>query len=435
MAHRSHPILRGLALSLALLTPPATLAAPDGGRPEYSSLAGSGLAPRDSSPAAPEGGAVLTAQNWDPPEDDEIAARAKLKAELDRIRRESLSGGNPSSFDPPMPVRKKAGSPATPVAEAGAQPVRQVSGAGGPQIDRLTGQLLVMAFKGSQPSDPGPKGIHFLLQSGLIAGALFSRENIQSKVQLKELMKFLWPGGAQNRPVFAVREIGGASDALPPIKDFEQWPAERDVAAKGDPQYAYSTYRSLGSALAGLGFNINFGPVLAPAGNVRDQSSSFGSNPLQTGVFAKTFILGHREENITAVPVVDGSDHSIRALKTLLVSDSGIPVAANANAGGDAGPFSAYDGLLRGVKFCFLAAPRGGEGQGAVNGFVRGCDVLVLESATENPAAARDEIALALTQATQTGELTLDALAASAQRLGELRSPAGNGGPTAARSQ
>jgi Glycosyl hydrolase family 3 N terminal domain len=376
------------------------------------------------------------AQNWASPEDDEIDARAKLKAELDRIRRESLGGDNPPSFDPPIPVRRKAGSPATSVAEAGAQqPVRQVNRPADPQIDRLTGQLLVMAFKGSQPSDPGPKGIHSLLQSGLIAGALFSRENIQSKGQLKELMKFLWPGGAQNRPVFAVREIGGASDALPPIKDFEQWPPAKEVAAKGDPQYAYSTYRSLGSALAGLGFNINFGPVLAPAGNVRDQTSSFGSNPLQTGVFAKTFVLGHREENIIAVPVVDGSDHSIRALKTLLVSDSGIPVAANVNISGGAGPFSAYEGLLRGVKFCLLGAPRGGEGAGAVNGFIRGCDVLVLESGTESPAGVRDEIALALAQATQTGELNLEALAASAQRLGELRSPAGSGWPAAARSQ
>ncbi len=375
------------------------------------------------------------AQNAAPPDDEASVARKKLKAELERIRREAAAAKGPQSFDPPMPVRRKNGTGTSVTAEA-AQPVRQPAQATDPRIDRLTGQLLLMSFRGVQPSDPGPKAVRTLLQSGLIAGALFGRDNIQTKPQLKELMKFLWPAGTQNRPLFALSEIGGTSDPFPQVKDFERWPSQSDVAAKGDPQYAYSTYRSLGSALAGLGFNLNFGPVLAASGNASDGKSSFGSNPIQAGVFAKTFILGHREENMIAVPAVDGSEHSVHALKMLLVPDPGTPIAVTMSEAGNTSPLPPFEGLVRGAKFCFVSLRLGNEGAGAVTGFRRGCDALILDGGVENTTAVRDEIAVALSQAAQNGDLSLDALTASALRLSELRSPGGHGWPAStARSQ
>jgi hypothetical protein len=231
-------------------------------------------------------------------------------------------------------------------------------------------------------------------------------------------MKFIWPGGPSNRPVFAIREIGSSSDALPPVKDFERWPSEMDIASKGDPQYAYSTYRSLGSNLALLGFNMNLGPILAVSGDGIDPASSFGSNPLQTGVFAKTFILGHREENVIAVPIVDGSEHTVRALKTIAISDPGIPIGSVIAKDRGEPPFSAYDGFISGVRICLSTPDTANLSAGA---FKRGCDVLVLNGAAEAPAAVRDEVALAISQAVRDGELTYDALNAAAQKLGELR--------------
>jgi hypothetical protein len=434
MAHRFYPILGGLVLCLAFLAPRESLAAAGGGGPQYSRVIARGLALGDRASTCAGAGQIWMVQNTVTPEDEAASARRKLKAELDRIRGDSAAGTGASSFDPPIPVRRK-GSTSTPAAiEAAAQQARPAAQPADPRIDRLTGQLLLMNFKGSQPTDAGPKAIRALFQSGVIAGALFSRENIQSKAQLKELMKFLWTPGAPNRPVFAVSEIGGTLDAFPAIKDFERWPSESDVAGKKDPQYAYSTYRSLGSALAGLGFNMNFGPVLAAAGNGGDPTSSFGPNPIQAGVFAKTFILGHREENVIAVPAVDGSDHSIRALKTLLVSDPATPIALAVSGAREMLPLSAFEGLVRGVKFCFVTLQHGNEGAAAANSFSRGCDVLAVDSGSENPAAIRDGIALALYQAVQNGDLSLDALNASAQRLVELRSPGVTAWP-AARSQ
>jgi hypothetical protein len=297
------------------------------------------------------------------------------------------------------------------------------AGAPDPKVDRLTGQLLLFNFRGSQPADAGPKAVRALMQSGLIAGVVFGRENIQGRAQLKELIKFLAPVGTSNRALIAVRESGGASEAFPAVKDFEMWPSQQAVATKGDPQYAYSTYRSMGASLASFGFNMNFGPLLAATVDVKDPTASFGSNPLQTGVFAKTFLLGHKEENVVAVPVVDSSIHSVRALKTILVSDPAIPIGAVMKEGSGIAPFSAYSGLGKGARFCFAAVSAANAGAGAVSGFKRGCDVLILDGGADSPATVRDQAAAGLAQAIQVGELTVDALNAAASRVADLRYP------------
>jgi hypothetical protein len=420
MAHRIYPIFGGLALGLAVFALQPAAAAMNGNAAEYSGLNAGGLASRDAPAVSALRDRLLrVAQNGAGPGDNAGAgARENLREELDRIRRETASGTGASSFDPPLPVRRRTGHTETAAAGTSAQQGQHPARAADPQADRVTGKLLLLSFKGNQPSDSGPKAIRALLQSGLIAGVVFGRENIQSKAQLKELMKFLWPGSAPHRPLFALREIGSSADALPPVKDFGRWPSEMDIASKGDPQYAYSTYRSLGSNLAMLGFNMNLGPVLAVSGDGLDPASSFGSNPLQAGVFAKTFILGHREENVIAVPIVDGSEHSVRALKTIAVSDPGIPIGSVIGKDRVAPPFSAYDGFISGVHIC-LTGPD--SANLSASAFKRGCDILVLNGAAETPSAVREEVALALAQAVQNGELTYEVLNAAAQKVSELR--------------
>jgi hypothetical protein len=164
------------------------------------------------------------------------------------------------------------------------------------------------------------------------------------------------------------------------------------------------------------------GPVLAVSGDGLDPASSFGTNPLQAGVFAKTFILGHREENVIAVPIVDGSEHSVRALKTIAISDPGVPIASVLGSDREATPFSAYDGFIRGVRIC-LTAPA--SSSLSANAFRRGCDVLVVNGAGETPGAIREEVAFAISQAVRNGELSYDTLNAAAQKISELRAPDG----------
>ena len=277
-----------------------------------------------------------------------------------------------------------------------------------------------MRFSGSEPTDSGPKTIRSLIHEGLIAGVMFGGDDVQSKGQLKELVKSLWQGGGKPKPLFAISEIGGARGVFPHMKDFETWPSERDVASNGDPEYAYLTYRSLGSFLAGLGFNLNFGPALGAAGAARDPSASFSDSPLQAGVFAKTFVLGHGDDNIVTVPVVDGSDLAVRALKTLLVSYPAMPIAITLTS--EMQPFAAYDGLVRGPRFCLIALKDGARRRGGQlfqPGMRRHRD----RRREGKPSRRQGPCRRGVSEAIKSGALSLAMLNASAQKLSALRSP------------
>ena len=470
--HRKYSIVGALALGLVLL---AAASAATGRAAEYSRATLPGLPSLDGSGKAATGGLVKTAENDAAPSGDDAAAaeaRKRLKNELDGMRRGAKHGKEDStqpakgddsksgSLQPakkkddsksasPRPAKKdddpksgssqpakkkaetKSASPqpaktsketAPETAEAPhAQPQKEPVPVIDPEINRAAGRLIVMRFNGNEPSDGGPKAIRALIHDGLIAGVIFGSDNVQSKGQLKELIKFLSPSGNGAKPIFAISEIGGAGGAFPHIKDFEAWPSERDVAAKGDPEYAYLTYRSLGTYLAGLGFNMNFGPAIGTEKVASDPSASFSDSPLQAGVFAKTFILGHRDDDIITVPLVDGSDIAVRALKTLLVSYPVMPIAVSITSA--APPFAPYDGLVRGPRFCFVAVSPANDATEVAGHFNHGCDVLVIDGGKESPAKIRDLIARGVADAIKSGALNLAALNASAERLSALRSP------------
>jgi len=450
MAHRNIPILRGLALGLALFAAAPSMASV---AVEYNGVSVHKEALLEAPVGNdPTGQRVKTAQN-NGASDEEASAEAqrKLKQELEQLRRKPPRDGGFSTVQvgPQQPTQQQPQSlpvkkpPASTTNEAQPKPKRTAPGATAeapqkpkpatpaavveaplpvgpaidPEIDRAAGRVLFLRFTGSTPSDSGTKAIRALLQGGQVAGVMFSPQNIASRAQLRELMKFLWQGNAQQKPFFAIREIGGNQDALPQLKEFEAWPTALDIVAKGDPEYAYSTYRSLGSNLSHLGFNLNFGPALSPSRLAAADASSFGANPLQSGVFAKTFILGHKDTNVVPVPVVDQSDLSVRALKSLLVAFPGTPVAAV--IGEDTASLAAYEALVRGPRFCFLGMSAGAAE--TVASFSKGCDVLVVDGGNESPAATRSLLAAAMADAVKNGTLSLADLQASAQRLSTLR--------------
>ena len=411
--HRNYSFIGGLAFGLVLFAAAVSAA-------EYSEAFLPGLPPVDAYGKPPAPGNVKTAENDaarardDAPKDD---ARKRLKTEVDRVKRATKQGDAEAKPASPQPAKKKepeASNPPRP------QPQKPPVPAIDPDIDRAVGKLIIMRFSGSDPSDNGPKAIRALLHDRQIAGVMFSGDNIQSKGQLKELVKSLAPGGDW-KPLFAISEIGGAGGSFPSVKDFESWPSEREVASKGDPDYAYLTYRSLGESLSGLGFTVNFGPTLGTEATQRNPSASFSDSPLQAGVFAKTFILGQRDGDIAPVPLVDGSEAAVRALKTLLVSYPAMPIAI-AVTGQAALPFTPYDGLVRGARICLVTLSPGASAADAASPFGRGCDAVVIDGGKESPAAVRELAVRGVSDAIKSGSLTLAALNASAQRLSTLRS-------------
>ena len=402
--HRNSSFAGGLALGLVLLAAWASAA-------EYSGASLPGLPQLDA--ARPFSGKIRTAENERASSGGD-AAKEEARKRLKNAKQEKAE----TKTAAPKPAKKPApqGADITPT-----QPQQQPVAAIDPDVSRAAGRLIILRFSGVEPSDSGPKAIRALIHDRLIAGVLFGGDNIQSRSQIKELTKFFAQAGAEAKPLLAVSEIGGAGGAFPRINDFEAWPSERDVASKGDPQYAYLTYRSMAAFLAGLGFTLNFGPALGMEQAAREPSASFGESPLQAGVFAKTFILGHNEDDIVTVPVVDGSDAAVRAMKTLLVSYPVMPLAVTVTSGVQ--PFTAYEGLVRGPRFCFVSLKAGSDPAEAASPFSQGCDAIVADGGKESPEVLRELIVRGISDAIKNGSLTLASLQASVQKLSALRSP------------
>jgi 3-hydroxyacyl-CoA dehydrogenase len=81
-------------------------------------------------------------------------------------------------------------------------------------------------------------------------------------------------------------------------------------------------------------------------------------------------------------------------------------------------------GFVKGPRFCFLTSTAGTGAPNAVESFRQGCDVLVLDEDNESPAAVREQVAQAVSEAVAKGDLTEQQLISSSQRVAVLRSQA-----------
>jgi hypothetical protein len=89
----------------------------------------------------------------------------------------------------------------------------------------------------------------------------------------------------------------------------------------------------------------------------------------------------------------------------------------------EAQPFAAYDGLVRGPRFCLVTVKQGSNPAVAAGYFNRGCDAIVIDGGKESPAVIRDLVVRGVSGEIKNGSLSLASLKASAQRLSALRSP------------
>jgi|GEM_PF-5737069 len=359
---------------------------------------------------------------FDDPDAPRTNSRARLEEELRRIRRPGSEQAQ-TAFNPPLPVRRKPGAPEAVAVENKPAPLPQNPIPAAPPIPRELEQLLsqrfIIQFAGTQPGDAGVKAARSLIQSGSIAGVVLDKNNVVSKAQLRELLRFFAQAGGRQKPFLAAREIGGSSTSFTFEKGFEPWPSQQAVAAKRDPQYSYSTYQTLSANLEYLGFNMNFGPRIALPDGPSGPADSFANDPLQIAVYAKTFILGHVEAGVIPVPILDAGDKPIQSLKALLVSYPDTPVAAGQSP--ESTTFHNYGSLIRGARFCFVSGKPEAVAAEVPESFRRGCDILVLTTVSEPPPVVLQRAMQTVAAAVRKGELTLALLSASSPRIDALR--------------
>ena len=138
------------------------------------------------------------------------------------------------------------------------------------------------------------------LEENPVGGLVYFAKNIQSEEQLKEML-----GNTAlyaKYPLFiAVDEEGGSvarvGSSIGPRVDSAE-----TTAATGNPENAYQAGVTIGTALHGLGFNVDFAPV-ADLANVEGsvmQGRSYGTDASEVSGFVTSMVRGLQEQRVSA---------------------------------------------------------------------------------------------------------------------------------------
>ncbi len=174
---------------------------------------------------------------------------------------------------------------------------------GMPLEDKVAGLFIVTpeTITGVGTAVQAGDGTRQALSEHPVGGLVYFKKNIQSEDQLRQMLTNT--ASYAEYPLFlAVDEEGGqvarvGSSGIGPKVD-----GAGDIGATGDAGNAYQAGVSIGSTLAGLGFNLDFAPV-ADLANVEGsvmEGRSYGSEAGSVSGFVASMTSGLRDQGVTA---------------------------------------------------------------------------------------------------------------------------------------
>jgi beta-N-acetylhexosaminidase len=216
----------------------------------------------------------------------------------------AVAGEMPAVLDYPPAQAKPA---AITDAPAGQEPARGPEDPGGrePSLRQMIGQMLLIGFPGTKPDEDWPQLVRGMIHDGRIGGVVLFPANIVAPSQVRALNAALESANARLRPFICVDQEGGAIQRLPKTRGFVGLPAAAEVA-RMTPDKARELDSRAADELAGLGFNVNFGPVVdlnINPGNptIGRRGRSFGADPDVVITYARQFIAAHTEAGVLTV--------------------------------------------------------------------------------------------------------------------------------------
>lgn len=182
----------------------------------------------------------------------------------------------------------------------GAAAARSVRAEGRYRLEKL----VVSGFRGVLPGDPEVDVIRRLLEADEIAGVILLRRNIISPEQLIKLSLSLREAAGSFVPIISVDQEGGVVARVDAENGFSDWMSAAEAAfLLRSEQEIFDYYLARTRELAGVGINVNFGPVLDLNLNPMNPiigrlDRSFGSDPEVVVRCASAFVRAHRATGI-----------------------------------------------------------------------------------------------------------------------------------------
>jgi beta-N-acetylhexosaminidase len=170
-------------------------------------------------------------------------------------------------------------------------------------LDIKIGQMILIGLPGTKVDS----GVLEAIQSGKIGSILLFEKNIPLKNSYLELKKIFWTyqKAATISLFIAIDQEGGKVNRL---KEKYGFPRSVSAAKLGEyPLDSVQFYSQItATTLAGLGFNVNFAPVVDVASNpnnpiIAKPERSFSAKPDSVSLFAREVIKQHRKAGVITV--------------------------------------------------------------------------------------------------------------------------------------
>lgn len=168
-------------------------------------------------------------------------------------------------------------------------------------LAQKTGQMILMGLKGRELASEECQ----IIQQVMPGGFVFHGDNVSNPDQLRHLISDLKSCAATTSgiPLFFAIDHEGEF-----INRFESgmtiFPSAQALGATNNPDYAYQVALASGQELSSTGINMVLGPVadvLTNYDNTVIGERSFGSDPLQVGLFVAQSVRGYREAGLISV--------------------------------------------------------------------------------------------------------------------------------------
>jgi beta-N-acetylhexosaminidase len=182
-------------------------------------------------------------------------------------------------------------------------PRPQSSKVGDQLLRRMIGQMVMVGYVGNKERDVGFQTVQEQAAKGRLTGVLYLGRNIRTLDGVKAMNEALQASTDGMPLLIAVDQEGGRIERLTKAVGFHEMPSAASVAQSMSPSEAETAYTRMAVQLAGLGFNLNLGPVVDLNINPENPiigrlGRSFSADGEKATDYGRAFVEGHRQAGV-----------------------------------------------------------------------------------------------------------------------------------------
>lgn len=165
-------------------------------------------------------------------------------------------------------------------------------------LEQMAGQMIVVGFQGDDVGDAAVGSLRDELAAGRLGGVMLLKINVKSLDAVAAMNAAFRAASPALLPFITLDQEGGAVERLTKEVGFKEIPNAAAIAAGNSPEQAEAIYAEMASAIAELGFTVNFGPVADVNLNKDNQiiakfGRAFSDDPAVVARYDAAFIEAH----------------------------------------------------------------------------------------------------------------------------------------------